>query len=290
MQLGVVFPQLDIGPDPGAIRAYVAAAEALGYRHLLAFDHVIGANAASRPDWKGAYQLNDLFHEPFVLFGFLAGICKLELFTGVIILPQRQTVLLAKQAAEIDVLAEGRFRLGLGLGWNEVEYEALGESFANRGIRSEEQIALLRELFTKPAVTFRGRWHQVSDAGINPLPRQRPIPLWLGGRDERQLRRVARLADGWLVPPFIKPERDAADYLARLRGYMAEAGRDPKSLQIEAWIGLRDRTPEQWADAARRWRALGATHLSIDTMRSNLPNLDAHIAGIRRFKETIDRL
>ncbi|MDP7415205.1 MAG: LLM class F420-dependent oxidoreductase, partial [SAR202 cluster bacterium] len=182
MKFGAVFPQIEFGNDPVAIRDYAQAAEGMGFEHIIVYDHVVGANAASRPGWSGAYNHNNPFHEPFVFFGYLAGVTEtIGLVTAVIILPQRQTALVAKQAAEVDVLSGGRLRLGIGTGWNQVEYEALGENFHNRGRRSEEQIKLMRQLWTNELVTFDGRWHKVTDAGINPLPVQRPIPVWLGG-------------------------------------------------------------------------------------------------------------
>ena len=191
MQLGAVFPQTEIGADPVGVKDYVQAAEAMGYEHLLVFDHVLGADASKRDSWDRPYSSVDMFHEPFVLFGYLAGITeKIELTTGVLILGQRQTALVAKQAAEIDVLSGGRLRLGIGVGWNEVEYEALGERFTNRGRRSEEQIELMRALWTQDTVDFQGRHHQVSHAGINPLPVQRPIPMCVaatGGMGARLL-------------------------------------------------------------------------------------------------------
>ncbi|HLE81312.1 MAG TPA: LLM class F420-dependent oxidoreductase, partial [Dehalococcoidia bacterium] len=194
MQLGVVFPQTEIGADPGGVRNYVQAVEQMGYAHLAIYDHVLGADPTNRPDWRGPYTSKTLFHEPMVLFGYLAALTqRLELVTSIIILPQRQTALVAKQAAEIDVLAQGRFRFGVGIGWNQVEYEALGEDFHNRGRRMEEQIAVLRALWTQEVVTFEGKWHRITEAGINPLPVQRPIPIWMGGGAEPVLQRIARL-------------------------------------------------------------------------------------------------
>ena len=196
MRLGVVFPQTEIGADPAAIRDYAQAVQAMGYRHILIYDHVLGASTASRPEWRGAYTSETLFHEPFVLYGYLAALTNLELVTGVIILPQRQTALVAKQAAEVDVLSGGRLRLGVGVGWNEVEYQGLNESFHNRGARCDEQIAVLRALWTQPVVTFHGRWHHIEEAGIKPLPVQQPIPIWIGGHSEAALKRAGRLGDG----------------------------------------------------------------------------------------------
>ena len=192
MKVGVVFPQIEIGPDPAVVRDYAQTAEGLGYTHLLVYDHVVGADLTNRPGWRGAYSLQSQFHEPFVLFGYLAALTRLELVTGVIILPQRQTVLVAKQAAEVDVLTGGNFRLGVGVGWNQVEYEALNENFHNRGRREEEQIEVMRRLWTEESVSFKGRWHTISEAGLNPLPIQRPIPIYVGGSTDPAFRRIGK--------------------------------------------------------------------------------------------------
>src|SRR5512137_2052178 len=200
MQIGLVFPQTEIGNDPAAIRDYAQTAEGLGFSHLLAYEHVLGANPQRPGGWSGPYTYQTPFHEVFVLFGYLAALTqRLELVSGILILPQRQTVLAAKQAASLDVLSGGRLRLGVGLGWNEVEYAALNENFHNRGRRIEEQVALLRRLWTEPLVTFNGEWHTIPDAGLNPLPVQQPIPVWFGGSAEAALERIARLADGWII-------------------------------------------------------------------------------------------
>ena len=195
MQIGVVFPQTEIGNDPAAIRDYAQTAEGLGFSHVLAYDHVLGANPQRPGGWSGPYTYLTPFHEVFVLFGYLAAVThKLGLAAGVIILPQRQTALVAKQAASLDVLSGGRLRLGIGLGWNEVEYTSLNENFHNRGKRIEEQVVLMRRLWTEPLVDFKGKWHTIPDAGLNPLPVQRPIPVWFGGSAEAALRRsLARL-------------------------------------------------------------------------------------------------
>jgi probable F420-dependent oxidoreductase len=177
MQVGVTFPQTELGGDPGALRTCGQRVEELGYSHLLACDYVLGADPRVHRDWAGPYDVHTTFHESFVMFGYLAAVTSLQLVTGVIILPQRQTVLIAKQAAEVDLLTGGRFRLGIGLGWNAVEYEALGEEFKNRGRWSEEQVELMRRLWVDESVTFDGRYHRVTGAGLAPPPVQRPIPI-----------------------------------------------------------------------------------------------------------------
>jgi probable F420-dependent oxidoreductase len=283
MRFGVIFPQTEIGADPSSIRDYAQAAEELGYEHIVAYDHVVGANPASRPGWNAPYTHKDMFHEPFVLFGYLAAATKkIVLASGVIILPQRQTVLVAKQAAEVDVLSGGRLRLGVGIGWNPVEYETLGENFKDRGRRSEEQIEVLRALWTKELVTFKGRWHAITDAGINPLPVQRPIPIWLGGGAEPVLRRVGRIGDGWF--PLAEPGDKARSMIERIRSYAKEAGRDPSTIGIEGRVSAANGSPEKWREAVAQWKDLGATHLSVNTMKAGLSTPSAHIDAIRRFK------
>ncbi len=286
MRIGVVFPQTEIGNDPVAIRDYAQAVEEQGYHHILIYDHVLGASTANRPDWRGTYTSETPFHEPFVLFGYFAAVTqRVELVTGVIILPQRQTVLVAKQAAEVDVLSGGRLRLGVGVGWNQVEYEGLNENFRNRGARSEEQIAVLRALWTQPVVTFKGRWHQINEAGINPLPVQRPIPIWIGGHADVTLKRTARLGDGWM--PLLPPDDKAKAIIERLRAYMREAGRDPEAVGIEARLNI-SQTPEaEWAAHADAWRNLGATHLCINTMGAGFTSPQAHIDALRRVKDVL---
>jgi probable F420-dependent oxidoreductase len=284
MRIGVVFPQTEIGTDPAGIRDFAQAAEELGYRHILAYDHVIGANPASRPGWHPPYTYQEPFHEPFVLFGYLAGLTKkLELVTGVIILPQRQTVLVAKQAAALDVLSGGRLRLGIGIGWNPVEYEALGENFHNRGRRSEEQVEVMRMLWTQELVTFRGQWHKITDAGLNPLPLQRPIPIWFGGSDDRALRRLARLGDGWF--PLLRPDDKCRAVIDRIHSYAREAGREPQSIGIEGRTSIAEGTAETWVKDIAAWRTLGATHMTVNTMKAGLKTPADHIAAIRSFKE-----
>ena len=286
MRFGVVFPQTEIGTDPAVIRDFAQTAEALGYHHILAYDHVIGANPASRQGWRPPYTHKDSFHEPFVLFSYLAGVTKtLEFTTGVIILPQRQTVLVAKQAAALDVLSGGRLRLGIGIGWNPVEYEALGENFKNRGRRTEEQVEVLRKLWTQELVTYEGQWHRITDAGLNPLPIQRPIPIWFGGSDDRALRRLARLGDGWF--PLMGPDDTCRAAIDKIGSYAREAGRDPKSIGIESRVTIGQKSPEEWKKEIEAWKNLGATHLAVNTMKAGLPTPTAHIEAIQRVKAVI---
>ncbi len=295
MKLGVVFPQTEIGSDPAVIRDYAQAAESLGYDHLLIYDHVVGAGVASRSAWTGPYTSAHSFHEPFVVLGYIAACTtRLELVTGVIILPQRQTVLVAKQAAEVDVLSGGRLRLGIGVGWNDVEYEALGMDFHTRGARSVEQIRVMRALWTQETLTFQGRWHHVPDAGIRPLPVQRPIPVWIGGESEVALRRAARLADGWMSSRTIQPsgQRPASGparehQIERLRAHLAAAGRTAATFGIEGRAWIRQAGPDEWRRQVDQWRHLGATHVSVNTMQSSLANPQAHIEAIRRFREAV---
>ncbi len=284
---GAIFPQTEIGADPAVIRDYAQAVEAMGYHHLLAYEHVLGADVTNRPDWAGPYTTAHMFHEPFVLFGYLAGLTeRLEFVTGVVVLPQRQTALVAKQAAEVDVLTGGRFRLGVGVGWNVVEYTALGANFRDRGRREEEQIAVLRRLFAEPSVTFTGTWHEIPGAGINPLPVHRAIPIWLGGGADVVLERVARLGDGWF--PQMRPEPDGRAKVAKLRELTQAAGRDPGAIGIEARLNLRGQSPAQLEEQARAWQAIGATHIGVNTMGLGLDGVGAHLAALRGVKAMLD--
>jgi probable F420-dependent oxidoreductase len=284
MQIGVVFPQNELGGDPGAARAYGQGAEELGFRHLLAYDHVLGADPAVHEGWQGAYDVDTTFHEPFVLFGFLAAVTSLELVTGVIVLPQRQTALVAKQAAEVDLLTGGRLRLGVGVGWNAVEYEALGLSFIDRGRRYDEQIGLLRRYWTERVVTHEGDYERVTAAGIAPLPVQRPIPLWFGAESAPAYRRAGRLGDGWF--PQVRPGPDLDAAKAVVDRAAVDAGRDPADLGMEGRISWRG-NEEQLARHAGDWAAAGATHISVDTMRAGLSTADDHLGALARAADVL---
>ena len=282
MKIGVVFPQTEFEPDPLAVHDYAQAVEGLGFTHLHSYDHVLGANPERPGGWTGTYTFKNPFFEPFVLFSYLAGVThKIEFVTGILILPQRQTALVAKQAATLDVLCNGRLRLGVGIGWNEVEYVALGENFHNRGKRMEEQVRLLRLLWTKPLVKFEGRWHDIPDAGINPLPIQRPIPIWFGGSDDRVICRMAQLGDGWM--PGSRPIEQMRPLLDKLTQYLAEAGRERASFGIDARLNLSQVGPGGWIDFLHTWEELGATHLSVNTMGCGYETTTSHIEALRHF-------
>ena len=286
MKIGVVFPQTEIGQDPAVIRDYALAVESMGYTHILAFDSVVGPNPDRPGGWDSQYDYRHAFHEPFVLFGFCAGVTRhIELVTGVLILPQRQTTLVAKQAAAVDVLSAGRLRLGIGVGWNPVEFEALGEDFHNRGRRVEEQVEVMRALWTRELVTYKGAYHQLDRAGINPLPVQRPIPVWMGGMAEPVLKRVAQISDGWF--PQFQPGDEASHTLDRVRAYMEEARRPLSAVGIEGRFTYGIGGPAEWTKRAKEWGALGVTHLSVNTMGSGL-SARAHIDAILKMKRALD--
>jgi probable F420-dependent oxidoreductase len=284
MKIGVVFPQTEIGDDPGAIRAYAQATEELGYAHIVSYEHVLGANPSRPGGLKGPYSHLDKFYEPFVLYGFLAAVTEsIELATCILILPQRQTALVAKQAATLDVLSNGRLRLGIGIGWNDVEYVALNQDFHTRGKRVEDQVNLLRKLWTEPLITYQSEWHSIPDAGINPLPIQRPIPIWFGGHAEKVLKRVATIGDGWM--PNYRQAADAQNSIAKLGEYLDKAGRSWRDIGIEPRIAYGKGEIERWAKCTEEWRLAGATHLSVNTMNAGLDTTEQHIQAIEQFAQ-----
>ena len=295
MEIGVIFPQTEIEPDVVAIRDFAQAAQDMGYSYLFIADHVLGADASAYDHpLFGMYNHETVVHESLTTMGYLAAVApKLGLMSGILILPQRQTALVAKQAAEIDVLCGGKLRLGIGVGWNFVEYEALGMNFHDRGARSAEQIEVMRELWTKESVDFHGRWHDITHAGINPLPVQRPIPVWLGVGSplapippDVALRRVARIADGWC--PNFAPDESGYALQEKVHNYMAEYGRDPSELGLDGRMGTAGSPPEAWGDRVAAWREMGASHLSIENRRAGLKTAGDHIEMMRRFKEAVE--
>jgi probable F420-dependent oxidoreductase len=281
MQLNAMFPTRDIGNDPTKIRDWAQAAEDLGYTYIEVPDHVFGATG--RDGWTPIYDEKDAFHETFVTLGFLAAVTKrIRLSSGVLIAPQRQTGLLAKQAAEVDLLSGGRLRLGIGVGWNHVEYEALGQNWKTRGARQAEQVEVLRRLWSGDLVTFNGQFHALREVNIVPPPVQRPIPIWFGGISDAVVKRAAKLGDGWM--PILPPDDTAEQKLALLRDEMREHGRDSSTFGVEGWLRMHDADPQRWAAAADGWRRLGADMVMLYPMY-RLPKFDDQIETLRRFKE-----
>jgi probable F420-dependent oxidoreductase len=294
MKLGISLPLVDIQGDPVVVRDFAQAAEGLGYDGLSAPDHVLGVNVASRPDWGTRNTSKDFFHDPFVLFGYLSACTRsIEFSTQVMILPQRQTALVAKQAACLDVLSGGRFRFGIGVGWNPVEYVGLNEDFHNRGKRQEEQVEVMRALWAQPHVTFKGRWHTIDDAGINPLPLRRRVPIWFGGHEDVTLKRAAKWGDGWIM--LAHPAGPVANAeFARLRRYVAEAGRDPKSVGIEVWVSTGEGGPDDWRKQLLAWKEAGVTHATVNSTYNRGPHkriagrtVADHMAAMKQYREAV---
>jgi len=293
MQLGALMPLGDIGGDAATVRGYAQNMESMGYDFIEAPDHVLGVNAASRPGWD-RNDNQDLFHDPFVLFGFLAGCTsKIGFSTGVLILPQRQTVLVAKQAASLDVLCGGRFRLGIGVGWNEVEYVGLNENFKNRGRRSEEQVQVMQALWANNHVDFKGRYHTIEDAGINPRPPSGRVPVWYGGHHDATLPRIAKWGDGWM-PNAYQPDDSALAIFEKLRLLTREAGRDPSAVGIEVWTSCGSGTPADWAKEVAFWKRAGATHIALTTTFHRRHHhriaghaIADHLEAARRYRDAV---
>ncbi len=288
MKAGVVYPQIELGGDVGAVKAFAQAAEELGYDHLVIYDHVLGAEHAGRePKLTGPYKDTDPFHEPLVTFAWLAGATKrIELATGVIILPQRQTVLLAKQAADVDLFSDGRLRLGVGVGWNWVEYDGLEMSahWRRRGKRQENQVALMRKLWEQPLVTHTDADHKIDRAGILPRPK-RQIPIWFGGFSEAAYERAARMGDGFMFAG--RTQTEAVRIKTQIEGRLQELGRDANSFGFES-IQQYTRGDNQWPGDITGWREAGGSHISVVTMGAGLTTVDGHIDAIRRWRSVYD--
>jgi probable F420-dependent oxidoreductase len=278
VKIGLVFPQTEIGNDVEAIRDFAIGAESAGFEFLAAYDHVVGHRPSDPEHWRtlGPYTDTDAFHEVFVLFSYLAAITtKIELVTEVLVLPQRQTVLVAKQAAELQLLSRGRLRLGIGVGWNPEEYRALGMPFHDRGKRVAEQIALLRQLWGQPLVSHEGLYHSLRNMGLNPRPESTPIPIWIGGSSSIALKRAASIADGFALDHSIE---EAPAVLKELKGFLAEAHRDERDFGLAARVRL-GRSIEAVLEEASAWQALGVTHLSSNTMNVGLSGPEEHLAA-----------
>lgn len=287
MRIGAAFPTTEIGNDPTVIKDFVQAVEEMGYDHLTIIDHVIQAEAPEGDDWRAYYVRSNPFHEPLVMLGYLAALTtRLEFATAILILPQRPAVLVAKQLAELDVLSGGRLRAGVGIGWNALEFEALGQNFKNRARRMEEQIELLRRLWTEEIVSFDGSYHRIGAAGINPLPVQQPIPVWFGAFELPAIRRAGRLGDGWFINPRIKPD-EARGQIEVFHEAAREAGRDPGSLGMDATVHYGQRGDNELAAEAEAWRETGVSHLTVRTMYSDLGGIDEHLEALRRCRQAL---
>lgn len=301
MKVGVVFPQTEIGNRVENVRTYAEGVAELGFDHILIYDHVTSVDTSVHPDHaeaarrngatsKRPYDLSDPFHEAMVLLGFLAGITDLALATGVLILPQRSTALVAKQATEVDILTGGRFRLGIGIGWNGLEFRSMGASFEDRAVRIEEQVNLLRAYWSQPSLSWDTEYHWAVGMGITPRPVQQPIPIWLAAGRRRALERVGRIADGWM-PVSVDPG-SLANSLTVIREAAVRAGRDPQAIGIEGRIPLASTSGEHDVrELARTWHSLGASHLAIDTMRCGFRSAEEHVEALKSaLKATEPRL
>ncbi len=286
MKIGLVYPQTEYPINPAAIRDYTLTAEGLGFSHILAYDHILGVSVETPGAETMPYTINDPFMEPLTLFAFMAACSsQIEFASGIIILPQRETALFAKQAAVLDVLCSGRLRLGVGIGWNEAEYVALREDFHTRGNRIEEQVEVLRRFWTEPLVNYSGDWHEIPNVGLNPMPIQRPIPLWFGGRAAPALRRAARLGDGWMASTGSSSENyPELDIIYRT---LDEIGRPREDFGLEVRIRYGDGDPDEWIKQVRYWEKMGASHLSFNTMNSHLPGGSAHLQAIEQFAQAV---
>ncbi|MDE2006738.1 MAG: LLM class F420-dependent oxidoreductase [Rhodospirillales bacterium] len=297
MQLGAMIPQNDIHGSASALRSFAAAAEEYGYTYLLAADHVLGINRASRPDWPADRNTSaDYFHDPFVMFGFLAGVTKLGFATGVLILAQRQAVLAAKQAASLAVLCEGRFRFGVGVGWNPVEFTGLNENFHDRGRRSEEQVRVMQALWAAPHVDFTGKWHRIEDAGINPLPPGGRVPVWFGGHHENTLSRIAKYGDGWMMLAHPAGPEAMAEF-DKLKRLTEAAGRDPAALGIEVWVSTGAGGAKEWREELQFWKRAGVTHATVASTHGRGGHhriagrtLADHIGALREYRDAVGDL
>jgi probable F420-dependent oxidoreductase len=283
MKMAIIYPQTELRGEPEAVRAIGLATEALGYDALVAYDHVLGASHDREPKLNGPYTEHHPFHDPFVMFGYLAAITeRIEFVTGVIILPQRQTVLVARQAADLDLLSGQRLRLGAGTGWNYVEYDALGQDFATRGARLDEQVELLRKLWAEPLLSFEGRFDRIDRAALNPRPARR-IPIWLGGFADVALRRAARVADGFICA---HGAADAFAQIARLKQLLEQQGRSADDFGLQCNM-LTAKTPEAVVETALRWRDAGGTHAAVSTMGQGLETIEAHLDYMRRVADAL---
>lgn len=275
MKIGVLFPQTEIGPDPAGLRDYAQAVAGCGFDHVVTYEHVLGAVPERLPEGYAPYGIKDAFHEPFALFSFMAAAAPgLGFATGILVLPQRQTPLVAKQATDLYYKSQENFRLGVGIGWNFAEFEGMGCGFKDRARRMEEQIGVLRRLWTEEVLDFSGHFHQIRGLGLNPRP-PRPIPIWLGAAAEPALRRAAVMGDGFF--PLRPLEGGWEATLEKMRGWREKAGLSWASFGIEARLGVGD----GWREQLEGWRELGATHVYLSAMGQGLTGPTAHIRQLQ---------
>lgn len=284
MKIGCVFPHSEIGDDMSMVRDFFQTAEGLGYDHVLCIDHVLQNREAKGSPWAHNYTIDRTFHEPLTLFAYASGITTtIKFASAVLVLPQRQATVVAKQAAEVDQLSGGRLRLGCGIGWSPEEYQGLGMHYKTRARRFEEQIELMRRLWTEETVTFKGDFHEIQDMGMNPRPVQRPIPIWIGAFQENAVRRAARLGDGYSLNPQAKPDDETRRMLDRISQWQAEFGRDPEAFGLNATLHHWGRDEADWAADLKDWDGLGVSHVSFRTIDSKLPSPQAHLTELERF-------
>ena len=285
MEIGAVFPHNEIGTDPQAIKDYAQGVEELGVTHLLIYDHVLGADRDRPGGFEGPYDKDVAFHEPFTTFAFIAAVTKkLDMITTVMILPQRQTVLVAKQAAELAILSTNRFKLGIGVGWNTVEYTGLNENFKNRGKRQEEQVELMRLLWESEVLEYKGDYHHIDKASINPRP-SKSVPIWFGGGAPQLIERCADLGDGWI--PLMGPNEAARKTLAAIKEKRESKGLDWDNFGVQAQAQYAGGDAERWNKHAEKWRNLGASHLAIATHNAEPTNVDGHLGRIKEYLNAV---
>jgi len=285
MEIGAVFPHNEIGTDPQAIKDYAQGVEELGVTHLLIYDHVLGADRDRPGGFEGPYDKDVAFHEPFTTFAFIAAVTKkLDMITTVMILPQRQTVLVAKQAAELAILSNNRFKLGIGVGWNAVEYTGLNENFKNRGKRQEEQVELMRLLWESEVLEYKGDYHHIDKASINPRP-SKSVPIWFGGGAPQLIERCADLGDGWI--PLMGPNEAARKTLAAIKEKRKSKGLDWDNFGVQAQAQYAGGDAERWNKHAEKWRNLGASHLAIATHNAEPTNVDGHLGRIKEYLNAV---
>ena len=285
MEIGAVFPHNEIGTDPQAIKDYAQGVEELGITHLLIYDHVLGADRNRPGGFEGPYDKDVAFHEPFTTFAFIAAVTKnLDMITTVMILPQRQTVLVAKQAAELAILSNNRFKLGIGVGWNAVEYVGLNENFKTRGKRQAEQVELMCLLWESEVLEYKGEYHHIDKASINPRPSEN-VPIWFGGGAPQLIERCADLGDGWI--PLMGPNEAARNTLEEIRAKREAKGLDWNNFGVQAQAQYAGGDPDRWNKHAEKWRDLGASHLAVATHNAEPTNVDGHLSRIKEYMNAV---